>query len=265
MNGDVKLSKSSAKVLQAFLVNPREEQYGFALMRSTEVKSGSLYPILERFERLRWIEGLDESIDEHAEGRRRRRLYRLTALGEREARKAVAEFYRDVGRPRFLDGEFWTNVRSRAARVRELALAEVAEITNGMGLEASGLPGIQSVAVTEAEAKGDTNGDSETSASEHGTSDSLAREDLRAALQTTPPGPGRSRITEALERICLILDGELSPDRCAELKVHLQRWSERYGRHETERLFKDLIRLRCGSLEDEDLANLVGKVSSSPP
>ena len=92
-------SKSSAKVLRAFVDDPSEEQYGFGLMRSTRVKSGSLYPILERFERLRWIEGYDESIDEHAEGRPRRRLYRLTALGEREARKAVAEFYRDVGRP----------------------------------------------------------------------------------------------------------------------------------------------------------------------
>jgi DNA-binding PadR family transcriptional regulator len=93
----MELSKSSAKVLRAFLDDPDEEQYGFGLMRSTRVKSGSLYPILERFERLRWIEGYDEPIDEHTEGRPKRRLYRLTALGEREARKAVAEFYRDVG------------------------------------------------------------------------------------------------------------------------------------------------------------------------
>ena len=91
------LSKSSAKVLRAFVDDPSEEQYGFGLMRSTRVKSGSLYPILERFERLGWIEGYDESINEHTEGRPRRRLYRLTALGEREARKAVAEFYRAVG------------------------------------------------------------------------------------------------------------------------------------------------------------------------
>ena len=94
----MELSKSSAKVLRAFLDDLDKEQYGFGLMRSTRVKSGSLYPILERFERLRWIEGYGESIDEDAKGRPRRRLYRLTALGEREARKAVAEFYRDVGR-----------------------------------------------------------------------------------------------------------------------------------------------------------------------
>lgn len=97
------LSKSSVKVLQAFLDEPMKEQYGFGLMGSTSVKSGSLYPILEKFERLGWIEGSDESIDERAEGRPRRRLYRLTALGEKEGRKAVADFYCDLGqRPAWL-------------------------------------------------------------------------------------------------------------------------------------------------------------------
>ena len=49
----MELSKSSAKVLRAFVDDPSVEQYGFGLMHSTRVKSGSLYPILERFERLR--------------------------------------------------------------------------------------------------------------------------------------------------------------------------------------------------------------------
>jgi mycothiol system anti-sigma-R factor len=51
---------------------------------------------------------------------------------------------------------------------------------------------------------------------------------------------------EVLEAIYLILDGELSPDACAELEVHLERCSVCYGRHETERLFKRLVRERCG-------------------
>ena len=51
---------------------------------------------------------------------------------------------------------------------------------------------------------------------------------------------------EVLEEIYLILDGELSPERCEELKGHLERCTECFGRHETERLFKDLIRRRCG-------------------
>jgi hypothetical protein len=34
--------------LRAFLDDPNGEQYGFGLMRSTRVKSGSPYPILEK-------------------------------------------------------------------------------------------------------------------------------------------------------------------------------------------------------------------------
>lgn len=51
---------------------------------------------------------------------------------------------------------------------------------------------------------------------------------------------------EVLERIYLILDGELSPEQCAELQFHLERCSDCFGRHETERLFKELLRNRCG-------------------
>ena len=51
------LSVAKAKVLQAFLEEPSQEQYGFGLMRSTGVKSGSLYPILDSLEKSGWIEG----------------------------------------------------------------------------------------------------------------------------------------------------------------------------------------------------------------
>jgi PadR family transcriptional regulator, regulatory protein PadR len=96
-------SRAAAKVLLVFLDQPARDQYGFGLMRSTGVKSGSLYPILGRFEEAGWIEGYEEDIDEHAEGRPRRRLYRLTANGQREASRAVADFFRDLGpAPRWL-------------------------------------------------------------------------------------------------------------------------------------------------------------------
>jgi mycothiol system anti-sigma-R factor len=51
---------------------------------------------------------------------------------------------------------------------------------------------------------------------------------------------------EVLNEISLILDGEMSPKRCEELRGHLERCAECFGRHETERLFKDLVRRRCG-------------------
>lgn len=51
---------------------------------------------------------------------------------------------------------------------------------------------------------------------------------------------------EVLNEIYLILDGEMSPERCDELQVHLERCTECYGRHATERLFKELVRTKCG-------------------
>jgi PadR family transcriptional regulator, regulatory protein PadR len=93
----MRLTKASAKVLKHFLANPNEDQYGFGLMKATGVKSGSLYPILERIQEEGWIERFDEAIDESAEGRPRRRMYRLTSMGLPAARKAVYEFHDDLG------------------------------------------------------------------------------------------------------------------------------------------------------------------------
>ena len=94
-----------ARVLTVFLEDPSKEQYGFALLRLTGVKSGSLYPFLARLEAQGWLEAWDEAIDVERAGRPRRRLYRLTGLGEREGRRAVAGFYRDLAQaPSWLPG-----------------------------------------------------------------------------------------------------------------------------------------------------------------
>jgi DNA-binding PadR family transcriptional regulator len=66
-------------------------------MAATKIQSGSLYPILRRFENAGWVEVREESIDEHVEGRPRRRLYRLTGAGVIEGRKALAGLYSDLG------------------------------------------------------------------------------------------------------------------------------------------------------------------------
>jgi PadR family transcriptional regulator PadR len=70
-----KATKATVKVLEAFLENLDEEQYGFGLYEKTRLKSGTLYPILMRLEDLRWIEGRWEDSDRNGP---RRRLYRLT-------------------------------------------------------------------------------------------------------------------------------------------------------------------------------------------
>jgi DNA-binding PadR family transcriptional regulator len=82
--------------LNEFLEDPAAEQYGFGLMRATGLASGSLYPILDRLERIGWIDATDEAIDERVARRPRRRLYRLTPSGEIGARSAVVEFCDDL-------------------------------------------------------------------------------------------------------------------------------------------------------------------------
>jgi len=89
-------SKAITKVLIEFLDHPSRDQYGFGLMGETGVKSGSLYPILDRLERHGWIESHMENIDERVVGRPKRKLYRLTGMGQTEATRAVADFYRDL-------------------------------------------------------------------------------------------------------------------------------------------------------------------------
>jgi PadR family transcriptional regulator PadR len=84
------LSYSSLVVLRALLDGGGSPQYGLALIKTTGVRAGALYPILSRFEREGWIEGSWEAIDESAEGRRKRRYYLLTGVGERAAREELA-------------------------------------------------------------------------------------------------------------------------------------------------------------------------------
>lgn len=76
-------------VLQALLDRAGAETYGFELAQITGLKPGSLYPLLRRLLAEHWVSERWEEIDESAAGRRRRRYYSLTALGERHARQAV--------------------------------------------------------------------------------------------------------------------------------------------------------------------------------
>jgi PadR family transcriptional regulator, regulatory protein PadR len=86
----MRISHQTKRVLQAFLDAPDDEIYGFALSRATGLKAGTLYPVLQRLHDDGWLASRWETIDEHAEGRRRRCYYRLTANGEARARLAVS-------------------------------------------------------------------------------------------------------------------------------------------------------------------------------
>jgi DNA-binding PadR family transcriptional regulator len=88
------MSSAKVKVLESLLHEPEEPHYGYELMRATGVKSGSLYPILEQFERVGWLASRWEAIDERQVGRPPRRWYRLTVDGRRAAPAALEDFAR---------------------------------------------------------------------------------------------------------------------------------------------------------------------------
>lgn len=51
------LSPNAARLLATFLESPKGRFYGYELLQATGMKSGSLYPVLGRFEDLGWIRG----------------------------------------------------------------------------------------------------------------------------------------------------------------------------------------------------------------
>ena len=74
---DVELTLKSARLVNAFLADPGRARYGLELMRATGMPSGSMYPLLARFESAGWLTKSREDIDPVAEGRPRRTLYTL--------------------------------------------------------------------------------------------------------------------------------------------------------------------------------------------
>jgi PadR family transcriptional regulator, regulatory protein PadR len=85
------MTTPTLRVLAALLADPLGEHYGLELSRAAGLPSGTVYPILARLEGAGWLVGAWEEIDQQAEGRRRRRYYRLTGTGLERARATITE------------------------------------------------------------------------------------------------------------------------------------------------------------------------------
>lgn len=72
-----------------FLGSPNTPRYGYELLRDTGMKSGSLYPILHRFEELGWVDG---KMHLSPGNRPPRRVYCLDASGRPGAQAALDRF-----------------------------------------------------------------------------------------------------------------------------------------------------------------------------
>lgn len=84
-----RMTKQTLRLLETFLSDLNREWYGFDLMELTGLQSGTIYPILHRLQEDEWLSSSREQIDPKREGRPPRRMYRLTGLGEREARARI--------------------------------------------------------------------------------------------------------------------------------------------------------------------------------
>jgi PadR family transcriptional regulator, regulatory protein PadR len=98
-------------VLRAMLADPAAERYGLELCAETGLPSGTIYPIVARLEQVGWVESSWEEPSEHvAQGRPRRRYYRLTEKGAEQARDALARVYRSRKQPRLGPWVAWPDV-----------------------------------------------------------------------------------------------------------------------------------------------------------
>ena len=94
-----RITGPTLRVLREFLVRPIEQLSGVDISRSTGLASGTLYPILFRLEEAGWLESAWENVSASEVKRPRRRLYRITAVGESCARRSFAEVF--PGTPEF--------------------------------------------------------------------------------------------------------------------------------------------------------------------
>lgn len=83
------LSPNAARLIATFLASPAGRFYGYELLQASGMKSGSLYPVLGRFEDYGWITG---EMQESPGGRPPRRVYILDPTGADAARAEVDRY-----------------------------------------------------------------------------------------------------------------------------------------------------------------------------
>jgi DNA-binding PadR family transcriptional regulator len=88
MGRTIRLSTQTKSILSAFLERASQWRYGYDLSRETDLKAGTLYPILMRLSDAMWLEARWE--EPSSPGRPPRHMYRLTQVGRSWARTVTA-------------------------------------------------------------------------------------------------------------------------------------------------------------------------------
>jgi DNA-binding PadR family transcriptional regulator len=87
----VKLTRPLERVLRVLIADPAAPHYGYDLMKTARLTSGTLYPMLARLQQQGLLESAWEPQPHDAEGRPPRKYYRLTGEGIRVARLELAK------------------------------------------------------------------------------------------------------------------------------------------------------------------------------
>ena len=87
-----RLSLQGLKVLQIFCASPSESISGADIRKAIGLSSGTLYPILLRFEEAGWLKSKWEDVDPSEAGRPRKRLYRISGCGLTKASEVLTSF-----------------------------------------------------------------------------------------------------------------------------------------------------------------------------
>ena len=95
MKYPIQLTGPVQRVLLAMLEDPTVQRYGLEISKQADLETGTLYPVMARLERVRWVESSWEDPELSInEGRPRRRYYRLTENGAEQAWRALADISR---------------------------------------------------------------------------------------------------------------------------------------------------------------------------
>jgi DNA-binding PadR family transcriptional regulator len=88
----IRVSGPTLKLLKLMLDNPKQGRSGAEISKLTKLGSGTMYPLLQRLEIAKWIEGEWENVDPSEVRRPKRRLYKLTRSGQAAATKELAQY-----------------------------------------------------------------------------------------------------------------------------------------------------------------------------
>lgn len=92
MVNEPRISIVGLRVLQTFFdAGPDTELSGSEVQKLLRIQTGTLYPLLLRFEDAGWLESRWEEIDPRVEGRPRRRYYHLKRAGAAKLRSVYRE------------------------------------------------------------------------------------------------------------------------------------------------------------------------------